>query len=150
MHAINFGDPRLPERFWSRVAPCPMSGCWLWVGAWIARDYGSYNKHDYAHVVAFTALVGPVPKGLELDHLCRVHCCCNPAHLEPVTHQENMRRGITGQASGAIQSAKTHCPSGHAYSGDNLIVRPEGWRACRECNRRRLQRQRQRRKEMQQ
>lgn len=70
----------------------------------------------------------PVPVGLELDHLCRNRWCINPTHLEPVTHAENVRRGECG----IHQRSRTHCPSGHPYEGDNLIVR-RGGRYCRIC-----------------
>lgn len=80
------------------------NGCWLWPGAPTNPKLGDYRqmrvgsrtdgtrRRVLAHVASYEALVGPIPAGLELDHLCRVHACVNPEHLEPVTHQENMRR----------------------------------------------------------
>jgi hypothetical protein len=82
------------------------------------------------HRVVYEHLRGPIPKGRDLDHLCRNHGCCNPDHLDPVTEQENLLRGETLAAANAV---KTHCPRGHAYSGENLILRSNGRRACREC-----------------
>ena len=88
------------------------------------------------HRVAYEAAVGPIPEGLQLDHLCRNTLCTNPAHLEPVTCRENLLRGNTLQAANA---AKTHCPYGHPYAGENLRVRrlKSGGlgRSCRECAR---------------
>ena len=66
--------------------------CWLWVGPNDGRGYGKVVRSKRAHVWVYENLVGPVPDGLELDHLCRIKACCNPDHVEPVTHRENMRR----------------------------------------------------------
>src|SRR5688572_29952552 len=67
--------------------------CWLWEGRVCPRGYGYFGHNSQrCHRVLWVALNGPVPEGLELDHLCRVRNCVNPAHLEPVTHAENMRR----------------------------------------------------------
>jgi hypothetical protein len=83
-----------------------------------------------AHRWAYEYSIGPIPEHLELDHLCRSRNCVNPEHLEAVTHLENMGRGISHQ------KAKTHCPKGHPYSGENLYVAPSnGKRYCRECTR---------------
>jgi hypothetical protein len=71
------------------------SGCWLWTAGKTRLGYGSVphsGKMRCAHVVMYEKYIGPVPEGLELDHLCRTKLCVNPAHLEPVTHAENMRR----------------------------------------------------------
>lgn len=126
------------ERFWAKVyfPPCE-DDCWTWTGS-LNRGYGIFNSrqaHLLAHRVAYTLLIGPVPEGLELDHLCRNRACLNPAHLEPVTHQENMRRGLFGAA--------THCPQGHAYDEANTYVNPKTRdRICRRCK---AERERQRR-----
>lgn len=138
---MNFLDERLPTRFWSKVQPCPMSGCWLWVG--VLNDYtdargygrvcvGSVGRVQ-AHRVSYLALVGPIPEGLVLDHRCRVRCCVNPAHLEPVTNRENGLRGDVAH-NGRI----THCPHGHAYDANNTYRHSRGrhsGRHCRACNR---------------
>lgn len=92
-----------------------------------------------AHRVAYEALVAPIAAGLQLDHLCRVRRCVNPAHVEPVTQAENLRRGETITARAV---AATHCPQGHPYSGENLYVNPEGHRHCRQCARDRNARRR--------
>ncbi len=127
------GDKRLPERFWEKVSVEPNSGCWLWLAS-TTFGYGVFGwrgKTPYAYQVAYRELVGPVPDGLELDHLCRTPLCCNPEHLEPVTHAENVRRGSAGKRMTAV----THCPKGHEYAGHNLIIHKRGGRVCRECHR---------------
>lgn len=125
-----FGDERLPPRFWRRVEDT--GTCWLWQGSRL-KGYGRAKVAGvpgrYAHRMAYVSLVGPVPEGLELDHLCRQRCCVNPAHLEPVTHHENVLRGNAGKHLGV----KTHCPRGHAYDEVNTLVDRRGSRGCREC-----------------
>ena len=130
----------IEERFWSKV---DRSGeCWVWIGAKDDRGYGFFRvapKTVRAYRFAYEMLVGPIPQGLELDHLCRNHSCVNPAHLDPVTHRENNRRGVAGAVATVRQQAKTHCPQGHPYDEANTMIRrtklgnPE--RHCRECNR---------------
>lgn len=109
------------------------SGCWLWTGATTEAGYGVFWARPlrYAHVFAYEMFIGPIPEGLELDHKCRVRNCCNPRHLEPVTHAENTRRGIAG----VLYEHPTHCPKGHPYSGENLSLRFDGRRRCKECKR---------------
>ena len=125
------------ERFWTKVDKT--GGCWLWTGpqsgkGWRERkSYGVFSigpKKIYAHRYAYESLVGPIPEGRELDHLCRVKHCVNPAHLEPVTFVENQRRAVP------FRKPKTHCPKGHAYVGDNMM-RVGSRRAlrCRTCTR---------------
>lgn len=88
------------ERFWAKVAiPADvMTGCWLWGAMKDPRGYGRFNLDKgprLAHRIAYTLVKGAIPGGLGLDHLCRAHGCVNPAHLEPVTQRENVRRGLT-------------------------------------------------------
>ncbi len=112
------------------------AGCWLWTGC-RSNGYGQLHwkaKNLPAHRLSYEAFVGPIPAGLQIDHLCRVHACVNPAHLEPVTQRENSRRGVAGDVNGGRQRAKTHCPQGHPYEGENLFVRKNGKRDCRECS----------------
>lgn len=106
--------------------------CWLWTGS-IAGGYGKMWFHGMprlAHRIAYRYWVGPLPDGLQLDHLCRVRHCVNPAHLEPVTAAENVRRGTVGWN----HRDKTHCPKGHPYDDENTYHGTNG-RACRECQR---------------
>jgi len=120
------------ERFWARVEKTET--CWLWTASTQGRGYGAMwngERMILAHRWAYQSLVGPIPEGLELDHLCRVRNCVNPAHLEPVTRKENILRGESDPAKRARQ---THCKRGHLLSGDNLyVVPPNGYRRCREC-----------------
>ena len=89
------------ERFWAKINKNAEGGCWEWTKALHSRGYGQMitgskttKRHNvYAHRFAYETLVGPIPDGLVLDHLCRNPKCVNPAHLEPVTRQENIRRG---------------------------------------------------------
>ena len=101
--------------------------CEIWTGPLNEHGYGAAS-YGLAHRLAWQAANGPVPDGLELDHLCRVRSCVRPDHLEPVTHRENCRRGDAGKHF----RDKTHCPRGHPYSGDNLLL-SKGARYCRAC-----------------
>jgi hypothetical protein len=111
-------------------------GCWYWVGKIGQNGYGYLNEghtRHLAHRWSYEHNVGPIPDGLSIDHLCRVTYCVNPEHLEPVTHRENVLRGI---APAAEHARKTHCPQGHPYDEANTWVSPRtGWRGCRACNR---------------
>lgn len=112
-------------------------GCWLWTGAKLASGYGSVRWQGRArvvHRVMYELEVGPIPAGLQLDHLCRVRACCNPTHLEPVTQAENVRRG---HGFAGLNASKAECPSGHAYTPENTYRRPSAptTRECRICRR---------------
>lgn len=128
-------SPELRTRFWSKVEKT--DGCWLWTDAPNqGTGYGRLNigqgRTRLAHRIAYELLVGPVPVGLTIDHLCRNRLCVNPAHLEPVTRGENVLRGV----SKAGRSARpTHCPRGHAYDDANTYRTPVGGRQCRACKR---------------
>jgi len=113
------------------------TGCWLWIGA-TARGYGQIwvdGRTQPAHRIAYELLVGPIPEGLQLDHLCRVRHCVNPEHLEPVTNRENILRGVSIVPQNA---AKTHCPQNHPYDDANTYYEgPARWRRCLTCKRER-------------
>lgn len=88
-------DARALVAILDKAREAPGSGCWIWTGSKGEDGYGSvrYRRKVWrAHRAAYTILVGPIPFGLELDHLCRVRACVNPSHLEPVTGEENIRR----------------------------------------------------------
>jgi len=100
-------------------------GCWEWTGAKTGAGYGkvlTFRSIRVAHRVLYELLVGPVPKGMELDHLCQNKGCLNPGHLEPVTHKENIGRAIR----------KTHCIRGHQLTPANTYTYAYG-RYCRLC-----------------
>jgi len=112
--------------------------CWEWDGAH-TDGYGkvwspSDDRLVYVHRIMWEGLVGPIPEGLEIDHLCRNTGCSNPDHLEPVTRRENIRRGIGADVARRRMRAKTHCPQGHPYSEENTY-RYGRSRRCRACNR---------------
>lgn len=134
-----FEDARIPVSRWRRVSPCPATGCWLWTGKVSTNGYGiimgSVGK-GMAHRYFYTTLIGPVAPGLDLDHLCRVRCCVNPWHLEPVTRSENLRRGANGDVIRARKAKITSCPQGHPYDEANTYFRPgKRVRDCYTCRR---------------
>ncbi len=104
--------------------------CWIWTGALSKNGYGNYWNRG-AHRVVYELLVGDIPKGMQLDHLCRNRDCVNPSHLEPVTAKENILRGL-GLA--AVNSRKVECKRGHLFDSENTYLW-KGHRICRECNR---------------
>lgn len=110
-------------------------GCWLWSAFRNQHGYGMIRDEGRvvrAHRVAYEAFRGPVPKGLELDHLCRNRACVRPSHLEAVSHAVNMRRGA-GVAG--LNAAKSTCVNGHVFDIANTYVRAAGQRTCRACHR---------------
>lgn len=123
------------DRFWRFV---DVSGeCWIWTGYRLPDGYGTFaatwnGNKVMAHRWAYEALVGPIPNGLVLDHLCRVPACVNPAHLEPVTHRENVRRGD-------VTKLRDNCRRGHPFTPDNTYQRRNSAgfliRSCRTCTR---------------
>ena len=125
-------DKTTEIRFFEKV---DLAGdCWLWTGGLTSRGYGQFwheGTNDVAHRWLWCHLVGPVADGLQLDHLCRNRRCVNPDHLEPVTCQENVLRGVGSSASNA---RKTHCKWGHPLAGANLAMNPNGSRTCRRCH----------------
>ena len=121
------------ERFEAKYIPEPNSGCWLWAAA-ISTRYPRFKPNGQmyrAHRWAYEHFVGPIPEGLEIDHLCGVPICVNPNHLEPVTRQENLarhRERLGGSADA--------CMRGHPFEGYNLIIERDRHlikRRCRIC-----------------
>lgn len=136
--------PDILARFWSKVNKTET--CWLWVAS--RNDgYGQFwagGTMHAAHRMAFEIAGREIPRGLQLDHLCRVRHCVNPGHLEIVSSAENTKRSAIAPAT--INAAKTHCPKSHPYAGGNLYPY-RGERRCRECRRIRQRTYRARRKE---
>lgn len=124
------------EKILKNASNVGTDACWEWQLSKNKKGYGSVTYHYKAwrvHRLVYTLMVGPVADNLVIDHICRNHACINPAHLEPVTPRENLMRGKTRAAENA---AKTHCKYGHELSGDNLVIKSRGNRACRICVRR--------------
>jgi hypothetical protein len=119
------------RRFFDLISPEPNSGCWLWMGTLNNYGYGRFGN-EQAHVVSLRYAGNEVPLGLEPDHLCRVRCCVNPLHLEPVTHRVNMLRGNT---VAAISARNMNCPKGHPLTKAHFRTRKPGYhrRICRIC-----------------
>ena len=128
------------------------SPCWDWQGGLNNMGYGRMYYGGHRFVISnlvYQLFVEAMPKTLEADHLCRRPICVNPAHIEAVTHGENLRRSNFGSG---VNARKTHCDYGHELSGDNVVRRSDGWRQCRTCSNRRQsesqKRQEARRKEL--
>ncbi len=137
-------DPQ--ERFWEKVdkeGPVPtyrpdLGPCWLWRAFVSHLGYGRFSadvrgrwRQVQAHRWIYEQLVGAIPQGYYVDHLCRVRGCVNPAHLEAVTERENVRRG---QSFAGRRAGQTHCIHGHLLDEANTYVRADrGTRECRAC-----------------
>lgn len=128
---VLFGDTRMPERFWSKLTVTARN-CWEMPGE--PEEYATFwldGKVSGAHRIAWQRLVGPVAAGLDLDHGCRNKPCCNPAHLEPVTRQENIQRAFAPLPDIA---QRTHCSAGHELTTDNVIPSRVPYKRCKTCH----------------
>lgn len=119
------------KRFLGKVRMTP--GCWEWTGTLNKGGYAVFflrGINRLAHRVAYEHFTGHIQDGTEVDHLCSNPACVKPAHLEAVTHQENVDRSSVGRYN------KTHCVNGHPLSGPNCrIDKKTGDRKCRACER---------------
>lgn len=135
---MTYGPKPIPaiDRILRRTKENPETGCWEWQGPLDSVGYGSIGigghntRHVRNHRVTYEFFIAEIPDGLVIDHLCRNRPCCNPWHLEPVTHKVNLHRGETITAANA---AVTHCPQGHAYDAANTHRNRDGSRRCRAC-----------------
>lgn len=121
------------QRFMDKWMPVPESGCWLWLDEDSSSGYGRFwdgKQAHQAHRFSYEHFVGPVPEGLQLDHLCRVRCCVNPSHLEPVTARENLLRG---EGPPGRNARKSHCLRGHEFTLENTYRNGTHGRNCRTC-----------------
>lgn len=141
--------PTAEQRFLASVQILD-NGCWRWTAGTFWDGYGQFSvdsRKYRTHRYAYELYVGPIGMGLDLDHVCHnedTSCpggdtclhrrCVNPAHLEPVSHRENMLRG---RGLSALNAIKTHCPQGHPYDEANTYMPSRGGRTCRTCHRNR-------------
>lgn len=144
--SLDFGDTRLPERFWDRVFPEPNTGCWLWGGAEdrkFIRARGTYDAYGIyrhegrtrrAHVV-IAEVVGFRIEGWDVRHLCHSRSCVNPDHLVAGSRSQNMQDAKREGTTRNQFSYATHCINSHEFTKENTYTRPTGGRACRRCRR---------------
>ena len=134
----------LPLKWSCRIVEHDETGCWLWIGAWGASEYGVINfrgGNTTAHRAIYQFVTGEFLGSEVVDHLCKVHPCVNPSHLQAVSQTENLLRGDTGKVQQARHAAKTHCKNKHLLSGDNVHnTFSKGYpeRVCRTCVRERM------------
>lgn len=133
------------ERVLGMIEQVTETGCWIYMGFLNANGYGRHMVRSrfaegkaratkahitkLAHRIVYEATLGAVPAGLELDHICRVRCCVNPAHLRAITHAENVRRSLPRRSL-----VRTHCIRGHELIGWNRMVAKTGHISCRLCH----------------
>lgn len=115
----------------SKYAP-QLGPCWIYQAKCEYPSFHDGTKTISAHRFSHIEFIGPIPEGLEVDHLCKVTKCVRPEHLEAVTPRVNTLRSTAPSAKNAV---KTHCPSGHEYTTENTYITPTDSRQCRECRR---------------
>lgn len=123
----------LPQRIQSKFKEAD-NGCWVWTAALSSTGYGRVRwegKVWQAHRLTYSLTAGE--PGPELDHLCRNRACVNPAHMEPVSHAENIRRGEWSEGARRARMRRTECANGHPYTAETLYVPPPSSRAQRQC-----------------
>jgi hypothetical protein len=142
------GTTRRPliYQLWDKIEVRSSSTCWPWVGGKTHEGYGKLSNGGsafVAHRLLYELAIGPIPKGMVVDHTCHngsgcsggAACthrsCCNPAHLEAVTIANNVLRG---QGTAAVNARKIHCKRGHPFDETNTVVTLRGYRYCRKCN----------------
>lgn len=120
----------------ARIGQPDENGCWPWLGAINVHGYGNFHAYDgkslRAHRVVYELMVGPIPDGLVIDHLCRVRHCVNPSHMEPVPPEVNVLRGV---GPTAINRLKSECVRGHEFTPENTADTGRGGRRCKTCSR---------------
>jgi len=116
------------------VPPKPPGECIEFAGRKRVDGYGEFKRNGKtykAHRIAWEKANGPIPPGMQIDHLCRNPACVNVNHLEAVTQRVNILRGF---GTAAINARKTKCKRGHPLEGSNLCKTLDGRRKCRACN----------------
>ena len=123
--------PTAEQRFWEKVVKTPT--CWIWIKSTDDCGYGMFSdlQTHRAHRWSYENLIGPIPAGLVLDHLCRNTRCVNPAHLEPVTNDENLERGWGRRVKNGWVN---HCIHGHEFTLENTYINGQGRKVCRTCS----------------
>jgi hypothetical protein len=154
MNNSSLYTPSFIERFWSKVdksGPVPdyrpdLGPCWIWTSylnangyacIWVGSKTDGSRRLLLSHRVSHETMIGLIPPKYHVDHLCRVRACVNPAHIEAVTHRENIMRGTAPEVTRARAAAQTHCAKGgHEFTPENTYIKPDsGARSCRICRR---------------
>ena len=130
-------------RFNNKFYVDAITGCWVWTGSKLPSGYGRFRPNgsgmDLAHRFSYRRFKGDIPESHAIDHLCRNTSCCNPEHLEAVTHAENTKRS---RPFFKISSTETHCVKGHPWGEKNKRLTKRGSYSCRQCGNESEQRRR--------